>query len=717
MQHTLDRLSDYVRPTSKQAMEVGLGFDKERTVAVHHLLPVIALLAGGWFLLYVERSDPRTWIAPLGLLCAVGFAYVLLKQSYRRAIGMIVWAVLGAIGWTAWLTGDGVILFALSLPASMALAFLGQRWGWGLAVGSTVLIIGLATERRLAEGALLVLWCSLWLTWLTTRPLQVLMSWAWEFLRHIDSQVEELRQSRAELSRTLSSLDHAYDRLQQANYDLERARRAAEEARRFKAEFAANVSHELRTPLNLILGFSEVIVLSPESYPSPLPAAYRGDIEAIYRSARYLSSLVDDVLDLSGIEASRMALLVEQIDLADLIDQARATVSALYEDRGLYLRCYAPDEPLHLMGDPTRLRQVLINLLNNAARFTVQGGVEIRLQRAGQHVQIAVADTGIGIPADKLGRVFDEFEQLGAHTHRRYGGSGLGLAISKQFVELHGGQIWAESAPGQGATFYVRLPHEQPFKNSASPSSATTSWASLSARNLASAPILLLFDEDPATARLLQRYLEGYNIVSALSTAPPDLQPYAVLINSHERALPWSLLEHVQETYPHVPIFVCQLPTRLDQQRAMQADAYLLKPVDREQLVSVINRIGEQIEAVLVIDDDPEFVRLIERMLSVGPTNFRVAQAERGTAGLEHMRTQRPDLVILDLLMPEMDGYTVLAQIRADPALATIPVIVLSARGYEQEKVRVEQLSLLRKGGLSLGEFVAVLQHAMNGLE
>jgi signal transduction histidine kinase/CheY-like chemotaxis protein len=716
MEHTIEPIADYRRPTSRRAIEAELGFDKERTVAVHRLLPLIALLAGGWFLLFVERSDPRTWLAPLGLLGAVGLAYVQLKQHYRRAIMVLVLAVPLALGSTVLLLDSGLLLVLLCLPASIAMAFLGQRWGWGSAVGASLLILGLPAERELAQAALLLLWCSVWLTWLANRPLLVLMNWAWEFLQQLEAQVEALRLSRAELSRTLSSLDHAYDRLQQANYDLERARQAAEEARRFKAEFAANVSHELRTPLNLILGFSEVIVLSPESYESPLPPAYRGDIEAIYRSARYLSSLVDDVLDLSGIEASRMALLVEQIDLAELVQQARATVSALYEDRGLYLRCDLPNAPLHIKGDPTRLRQVLINLLNNAARFTAQGGVEIRLEQAEHEVRLAVADTGIGIPADKLARVFDEFEQLGAQTHRRYGGSGLGLAISKQFVELHGGRIWAESLPGAGATFYVALPYEQPVRPGPNPLAAVTSWASPGARQPSALPMVLVFDDDPATVRLLQRYLDNYQVLPADPAAPPNQRPAAVLLNSHTAARPEPQLAELQARYPQVPLFVCTLPTRLDQQRAMQADAYLLKPVNREQLVTSINRLDPAIKSVLVIDDDPEFVRLIGLMLAAGPQQFRVAQAERGAAGLAEMRKQRPDLVILDLLMPEMDGYTVLAQIRADPALATTPVMILSARGHEQESVRIEQVSLLRSDGLSLGEFVAVLQQTMQGL-
>ncbi|NJM07403.1 response regulator [Candidatus Gracilibacteria bacterium] len=722
MEHQLRQSVLVERPESRRIIEAELGFDKERVTVLHLLLPLAAALGFCWFMVFVERTEPLTWLAPLGLLLFVGAAYVQLRNSYRQAAGLVLGGALLALLLTMQISGNMLVAFGFGPLISAGMALLGSRWGWGMTVVASIAVLGLpafATPEAasLRLSVLVVLWCGAWISWVTYRPLQTLMSWAWEYLRQVQSQIEELRNSRAELSRALASMDHAYYRIQQANYELERARQAAEEARRFKAEFAANVSHELRTPLNLILGFSEVIVLSPQSYDTPLPEVYRGDVEAIYRSARYLSSLVDDVLDLSGIEASRMALQLEPIDLRQIAAQAQATVNALFTDRGLVLRVCLPADLPSISGDSTRIRQVLINLLNNAARFTERGGVTIGASADEQAVTLSVTDSGIGIPADKLDRVFYEFEQLGAQTHRRYGGSGLGLAISKQFVELHGGRIWVESRVGEGSTFYVALPRDQQARFMLPLRSSTTSWASSNAQRLPEGPVLLVFDEDPWTARALQRYLDGYRVYPATLDTPAEIVPQAILVNVHAPPGPWPQLEQVSAVYPHTPVFMCALPTRRDEQHVLGADDYLLKPVSREQLFAAIERLMRPIQSVLVIDDDPEFVQLMTRMLGAAPQPYRVYKAEHGSAGLAQLRALRPDLVILDLLMPEMDGYTVLRTIRQDPALDTTPVIVVSARGYDQEVVRASMFGAVRGDGFSIGDLVAWLRASIGALQ
>jgi signal transduction histidine kinase/CheY-like chemotaxis protein len=703
-------------PASKQAIEADLGFDKERVVVVQLLLPLLAALALGWFVGFVERTAPLTWVAPLSLLAIVGIAYTQLVVSYRRAALVALLGTCAALTWAIKVNGNTQAIFAFGPLVTAGIAVLGARWGWAFVGGSALLIITLPAAA-VPDGALLsaltILGFGAWISWVTYRPLHTLMSWAWQYLMQVESHVEDLRASRAELTRTLASLDHAYYRLKQANYDLERARKAAEEARRFKAEFAANVSHELRTPLNLILGFSEVMVLSPQSYEQPLPAEYRGDIEAIYRSARYLSSLVDDVLDLSGIEASRMALQLETVDLRQICAQAQATVSALFTDRGLWLRTDLPSDLPPVNGDPTRLRQVLINLLNNATRFTERGGVIIGAQFDEHSVTLAVQDTGIGIPADKLDLVFNEFEQLGAHTHRQYGGSGLGLAISKQFVELHGGRIWATSEVGTGTTFFVTIPREPQARMMLPLRASTTSWASPVAQDMGQEPMLLVVDDDTWTARMLQRYLDGYRVYSGSLAALPDLSPQAVLVNTHGALGSWPELAQVCALFPQVPVFVCALPTRRDRQRMLGVDEYVLKPVTAEQLLAAIDRLARPVHSVLVVDDDAEFVQLMARMLSAPPRSYRVLRAQNGRDGLAQLRAQRPDLVILDLLMPEMDGYAMLEQLREDEALGATPVIVVSARGYEREVVRASMLGVLRADGLSVGDLVAWLRVSM----
>ncbi|MBC8076596.1 MAG: HAMP domain-containing histidine kinase, partial [Chloroflexales bacterium] len=324
-----------------RAAEAALGFDKERAVMLHMLLPCVAALAFIWFGWFVERGNPLTWVAPLLLVAAVWGAYMLIAHRPQAATALVVVGLVAGVGWSATVSGNNGVLLALVPTASAALLLVGLRWGLFVALVASVLVWLVPPAEALGASRgmlLLVLWGSVWLGWIAFRSMRVLMTWAWEYLSQVQGHLDALRDSRAELARTLASLDHAYGRLQQANADLERARRAAEEARRFKAEFAANISHELRTPLNLVLGFSEMMIVAPQSYGEALPLAYRSEIDAIYRNARHLSGLVDDVLDLSGIEAQRLALMLEETQLADVVDEAASAVEALYRQRGLFLR-------------------------------------------------------------------------------------------------------------------------------------------------------------------------------------------------------------------------------------------------------------------------------------------------------------------------------------------------------------------------------------------
>lgn len=290
----------------------------------------------------------------------------------------------------------------------------------------------------------------------------------------------------------------------------------AEEARRAKEQFVANVSHELRTPLNMIVGFSEMIIQAPKAYGAALPAALRADLDVILRNAQHLASLINDVLDRSQVEAGRMALTRERVALPEIIDEARSGVERLYGSKGLYLRVEVPAELPPVFCDRTRIREVLLNLLTNAARYAEQGGVDLHAWQEGSDVIVSVADTGPGIAPEDAGKLFAPFQQLDGSIRRRYGGSGLGLAISKDFVELHGGKMWLESEKGRGSTFFFRLPIE-PLALPDSPA-----WRWLDAEweyrqrtrpaaipSAAVTPRLLVVEEGTALQRLLGRYLGG----------------------------------------------------------------------------------------------------------------------------------------------------------------------------------------------------------------
>ncbi len=283
-------------------------------------------------------------------------------------------------------------------------------------------------------------------SWLSTYTLFTAVHWYGATEARSEQLLEETRDHRAQLSQALKSMEIAYDRQKKIQLELIWARKQSEDARRLKEQFAANMSHELRTPLNLIFGFSEIMYQSPEIYGEmQWPPVLRRDIHQIYRSSQHLLALIDDILELSRFEMTGFNLNLEAVALEPLLRDIFEIVQPMVRSRPIHIHLnVAPDLPV-LEIDRTRIRQVVLNLLNNAFSFTEAGHIDITACYADHKVMISVSDTGTGIPPDKLPHLFDEFYQVDYSIRRSHGGVGLGLAISKQFVEAHGGRIWVES--------------------------------------------------------------------------------------------------------------------------------------------------------------------------------------------------------------------------------------------------------------------------------
>jgi signal transduction histidine kinase len=286
---------------------------------------------------------------------------------------------------------------------------------------------------------------SLLLGWLVQYYYAAFVRWCLMVWQQARQEAEAARSQRLGLKQTQEDLLLANRELARLADRLKLLQQLAEEARRTKEEFVANVSHELRTPLNMIIGFSEMIPKLSQVYGVELPAALLSDIAAIQRNSQHLSKLVDDVLDLSQVEAGRMMLAKEWTSLPELADEAALAVHALYESKGLYLHINVPENLPPVFCDSTRIHQVLLNLLSNAGRFTAHGGVQVQAQHDHDHVIVTVTDTGSGIAADAQEKLFEPFQQLDGSIRRTHGGTGLGLSISKRFVEMHGGRMWLES--------------------------------------------------------------------------------------------------------------------------------------------------------------------------------------------------------------------------------------------------------------------------------
>lgn len=468
--------------------------------------------------------------------------------------------------------------------------------------------------------------------------------------------------------------------------DLLRARREAQAASTAKSHFLASMSHELRTPLNAILGYSEMLQEDAQAAGQP---ALVPDLQKIEAAGRHLLALINDVLDLSKIEAGKMELYLETFEVRPVLDAVASTVAPLIGKNGNTLRLDVADDVGTMRADVTRVRQILLNLLSNASKFTERGTITLAASRqhgaGGDRVTFSVADTGVGMTEEQLARLFQAFSQAEASTAAKYGGTGLGLAISKRFAEMMGGDIGVRSAPGRGTTFTVQLPAVV-----AEPAAAVTTPT----RDASSLGTVLVIDDDPAMRGLMERILgrEGFRVVCA-ADGPTGLelarteQPVVITLDLLMPGMDgWAVLGALkaQEALAHIPVVML---TILDEQRigfALGAAEYLTKPISKERLLSVLRRYGREPGLpVLVVEDDPATRNLLGRALS--GEGHVVREAENGRVALAWLEKEIPGLILLDLLMPEMDGFELVAALRERPEWEHIPVVVITAKDLTAE--------------------------------
>jgi signal transduction histidine kinase len=517
----------------------------------------------------------------------------------------------------------------------------------------------------------------------------------------------ELLARREELRRLNDSLRNAYTLLERTNHELAEARDEAEEARRSKTQFAATISHELRTPLNLILGFAEAIYKMPELYRGAvLTPELRGDIRQIYLSARHLLELVDDVLDLSRVEQVRLSLLPEETDLAALIHEAVATVSGLFRGRPVRLEVCLPDHLPTCVLDRTRIRQVLINLLANAARFTERGQVRVSASHDQAHgeVVVCVSDTGPGLPPEEHARIFDAFYQVANPLRRKHGGSGLGLAVCKTFVELHGGRIWVESKPGEGSRFsfslpvHARIPVRSEWKLPGAPDPFGES--------------VLVIGASQQLASTIQRCMPDLQVRTVMKTSEIDeaialWHPRAVAIFQYGEGRRGDGLTGLS-AWPGLPVLTCELPEQ-SFRAYPNVRGILTKPLTLQALNDALESLG-RVKELLVVDDDEGMTRLVQRMLSHAQPSIKVLAAHDGEHALSLIRRNAPDAVLLDLAMPGVDGLAVLETMVAE-GFGTVPALLLTALDlHGQEGIVARSVTIRSAPGLREVELCGVLE-------
>jgi PAS domain S-box-containing protein len=500
-------------------------------------------------------------------------------------------------------------------------------------------------------------------------------TWRWVQIRGVAAREDDIGQRLAGSMSDVTALKLAYQQ-------LEAARDRAVEANRTKSLFLANMSHELRTPLNAIIGYSEMLQEDAEDLGED---QFVSDLDRIKAAASHLLTLINDVLDISKIEAGKMELFLENFDVREVLDGIVNQFRPLIEKSGNTLEFDFGDQLGSMRADLTKFRQTMLNLLGNANKFTDHGTIRFSAHRAEDGLEFVVTDTGIGMTAEQVSKLFHAFVQGDASTTRKYGGTGLGLAISQRFCEMMGGRITVRSREGQGSTFTVRLP---------------VTVRSPRERRQSRAPgepaMVVLIDDDPSMQELLERSLgkRGIRVRGALNGVEGmrlvrELSPDAIVLDVMMPGMDgWTVLTELKNDLElaHIPVVMLTIVDQRELGIMLGAAEYLLKPVDPDRLTSVLERLrgNEHPAPVLVVEDDPDTQELFRRVL--GSDGWDVDVAENGKVALEQLqRGKVPDAILLDLMMPEMDGFEFLAHLRRKPEWVSIPVAVVTAKELTEE--------------------------------
>ncbi|MEA5463422.1 ATP-binding response regulator [Leptothoe sp. PORK10 BA2] len=508
-----------------------------------------------------------------------------------------------------------------------------------------------------------------------------------------------------ELNRDLDSrVQDRTTKLMKAMEEAEEARVKAEDANRSKSEFLANMSHELRTPLNAIIGYSEML---EEEATDLGEEDFVPDLQKIQGAGKHLLGLINSVLDLSKIEAGRMELFLEDFSIQEMIRDIAGTIAPVAQKNNNHLSIFCPQDVGNLKADQTKLRQSLFNLLSNACKFTEDGNITLTVEQIptvdsstydGPWFRFIVSDTGIGMKDDQIEKIFDAFTQADASTTRKYGGTGLGLAITKQFINMMGGDITVESVQGQGTTFALIIPQTVQVANPKSKTffaPALAAESSLpesgsSSNHSASKQTILVIDDDDDAREILRRSLDeaGYNVVCASSgeqglALAGEILPDAITLDVMMPQMDgWSVLRQLKEmpVVSEIPVILLSMIDDRPMGHSLGAVDYLTKPIDRKRLISVLEThlSGQPSPTILVVEDDVNAREIMGRFLQ--RQDWTVELASNGREALQFLDKNQPHLIVLDLMMPEMDGFEFIQVLRQNSEWRDIPVIVLTAK-------------------------------------
>ncbi len=539
-----------------------------------------------------------------------------------------------------------------------------------------------------------------------------------------DYSVRARKQTQDEVGTLIDSFNEMLSQIQKRDTDLQEARDSANRANQAKSNFLSFMSHELRTPLTAIIGFSEMLLSSVEAEKRE---EWADDLRRINDSGKYLLELINDILDISKIEAGKMEVRVEKFAVAGLLRDVSEALRPLVDEKANRLVIESGEDVGFMHSDAIKVRQSLLNLLSNANKFTDQGMISLsasRLAKEGADWLIfRVKDTGIGMTSEQISRLFRAFSQADNSTARRYGGSGLGLALTRQFCQMLGGNVSVESEPGKGSCFTIELPATIPSR---------TKTMSLQVPVAGSIPVpatansILVIDDDPGVHQLLADALreEGYALHFASSGSEglrlaKELRPAVITLDVLMPEMDgWVVLSLLKADPELAGIPVVMLSVRADESFAfaMGVADYLKKPIDRKRLIALLQKYhrSEPPVAVLVVEDDSNMRQMLRRMLE--QETWTVCEAANGKAALECIARARPSLIILDMLMPVMDGFQMVAELQKHEDWRKIPVVVVSAKELTKEdRLRLQGCvtTILQKGSFGRDELMHEVQQTV----
>ncbi|MBE0698627.1 MAG: response regulator [Anaerolineaceae bacterium] len=614
-------------------------------------------------------------------------------------------------------------LFLIVLPITLVAAMIGLRASIFSTILTSILLIGfhrsmlLPINQQILYTTLLYCWLSLGTLFAIIFPLRHTINLYGNQLFQANQFLGDARGRKAELEQTLESLANANRQLALANKKMAVLSEIAEDAQKAKTAFVANVSHEFRTPLNMITGLIDLMLRNPENYDVILSPKMKEDFHVIYRNCEHLSNMVNDVLDLTRVETGRLVLYREWVNLNEIVDKAITVVRPLMEKKRLALKLEIHDELPLIYCDRMRIQQVVLNLLSNAARFTDRGEIHLIAHNNNQAVTLEVKDTGPGIQQEDRERIFEPFWQGHDPIWQKKGGSGIGLSLSREFITLHGGHMWFESEIGVGSSFIFSIPNSPVIDPLTKPGhfikddwlwreNAFLSAQAGSTENIVK-PRVILYDQTETLFSRFVRYSDQVEFanIQDIDQVAREGAAKAFIINASSIDIAWPLIVGALNNAATTPIIACSVPGEHRRALDLGAKGYLIKPIKIDDLKRVIKSINKPLQRILIVDDDFEIQKLYQRMIESFDPGLEVITASSGEEALEKVRSSPPDLMFLDVIMPEMSGWQVLETLSHDFMGQLFPIYFITAQDPVDQLASSFILATI-KGGIPLGKLL-----------